>query len=62
MAQFRCCICGKKFDGLGNNPIGAVIYKKGKKVFPKFKAGDRCCDICNLQYVISGRLMYLKKD
>ena len=41
--KIKCCLCGKKFEGLGNNP--APLKKKGK-----------CCDDCNLNKVVSKRL------
>ena len=41
-----CCICGKTFNGYGNNP-----YPVSKN------ENDRCCDQCNLDTVIPARLM-----
>ena len=38
-----CCICGKKFNGYGNNPD--PVKKEG-----------RCCDDCNSTKVIPARL------
>lgn len=38
----KCCICGKKYEGYGNN---AEPYKSGF-----------CCDACNSEYVIPERL------
>ena len=38
-----CCICGKKFNGYGNNPD--PVKKEG-----------RCCDDCNNTKVIPARL------
>lgn len=38
----RCCICGKKIIGYGNN---AFPIKKGT-----------CCDVCNNKYVIPIRM------
>lgn len=41
---FKCCICGKQVDfGYGNNPIPV-------------KPNGRCCDTCNLDYVIPARI------
>lgn len=40
-----CCICGKEFEGWGNNPYPVT---KGEN--------DRCCDICNARYVIPARV------
>ena len=40
-----CCICGKEFEGWGNNP------------YPVVKDEDaRCCDDCNVMYVIPARI------
>lgn len=39
-----CCICGKVFEGWGNNP------------YPMAEEG-RCCDECNDTYVIPARLI-----
>ena len=38
-----CCICGKKFEGWGNNP------------YPVKDSGE-CCDECNWDKVIPARL------
>ena len=38
----KCCICGKKLDGFGNN---AEPVKEGI-----------CCDSCNANFVIPGRI------
>lgn len=38
----NCCICGEEIAGYGNN---AAPYKEGK-----------CCDACNLKFVIPARL------
>ena len=38
-----CVICGKAFEGYGNNPIPVMPY-------------GRCCDECNTTYVIPTRL------
>ena len=45
--KYTCCICGKEFEGLGNNP------------YP-LKEEERCCDECNKQ-VIYARLVNLAK-
>ena len=55
----KCCLCGREFTGYGNNPDGALDYyarpiKWGKK--------DRCCDVCNQETVLPGRIyLYFKK-
>ena len=41
-----CCICGKKFDGWGNNP-------------EPVKSSGECCDECNMNYVLSARIFGL---
>lgn len=56
----KCCICGQKFIGFGNNPDGAAWKNlDGKIEFPEFKDGDRCCDMCDSMYVIPGRIYRL---
>lgn len=53
-----CCICGKEFEGWGNNPYGLL----NAKLEPiDFKAEDRCCNECN-KSVILGRLILLQKN
>lgn len=49
--KYVCCICGKEFEGYGNNPwpIGNDVYSEE----------DRCCDKCNLDYVIPARIALL---
>lgn len=46
-----CCICGKEYNGYGNNPypVGWDIYSED----------DRCCDECNRKYVIPARIAKL---
>jgi len=48
-----CCICLKKIKGYGNNPYGALDYY-GRPI--KWDKEDRCCDECNLEHVIPGRI------
>ena len=43
---YVCCICGKTFNGYGNNP-----YPVSKN------ENDKCCYQCNLDTVIPARLM-----
>ena len=43
----KCCICGKKFDGWGNNP------------YPAREKGE-CCDKCNWEIVIPMRMLLYK--
>lgn len=42
-----CCICGEEIEGYGNN---AEPYKEGK-----------CCDACNIKFVIPARIDKLNK-
>lgn len=44
----KCSICGKEFEGWGNNPYPVT---KGED--------DRCCDECNMLYVIPARIASL---
>ena len=53
MRKRKCCICGKSFKGFGNNPWGALDYN-GDPI--KWKDNDECCDSCNDEFVIPGRI------
>ena len=44
--EYVCCICGKTFNGCGNNPYPVSKDENAK-----------CCDQCNLDSVIPARLM-----
>lgn len=44
----KCCICGKEFNGFGNNPW--PVKMEGK-----------CCDECNGAHVIPARLAQFSK-
>jgi len=44
-----CCICGEPIEGYGNNP--APVKDEG-----------RCCDACNIKFVIPARLAELNKE
>ena len=60
-----CCICGKEIKGWGNNPEGAAWKTyDGEIELPEFGPFDRCCDECNAQYVVPGRIyrMGLEKE
>ena len=50
----KCCLCGKKFEGYGNNPAPlteeSYIYSE-----------KRCCDDCNSKKVIPERLKRMRK-
>ena len=43
MNKHTCCICGKEFEGYGNNP------------YPVAEDGV-CCDDCNMNKVIPARI------
>jgi len=56
----RCCICGKKIKGYGNNPQGALDFFNQPI---KWRDKDVCCDECNAEFVIPGRvLLFIKKN
>ena len=44
-----CCICGEPIEGYGNNPR-------------PYKHEGRCCDACNLKFVIPARLTELSNS
>lgn len=44
----KCCICGKEFEGWGNNPWPLE--------------GDECCDDCNYEYVIPARIIFRRTE
>ncbi len=46
-----CCICGEPIEGYGNNPEPYMSADRG-----------RCCDSCNLHFVIPMRLDQSKED
>lgn len=58
----KCCICKKEFHGFKNNPWGAAWKnEKGEVEFLEdFSPTDFCCDECNRNYVIPGRLYRMK--
>ena len=47
MNKHTCCICGKEFEGYGNNP------------YPVAEDGV-CCDDCNMDKVIPARISQLQ--
>ena len=58
MKEIKCCICGNPIDEEhSNNPEGAL---GPGNVLIQWDEGDRCCDSCNLLYVIPGRLYAIK--
>mgnify|MGYP003303642297 CR=1 FL=1 len=46
-----CCICGEPFEGYGNNPEPYVSVENGEK----------CCNACNLKFVIPARMNKIEK-
>lgn len=46
-----CCVCGEPLDGYGNNPEPFMSSEEG-----------RCCDGCNLKFVIPARLEIMKEN
>ena len=48
--EYVCCICGKTFNGCGNNPYPVSKDENAK-----------CCDQCNLDAVIPARLMEMSQ-
>lgn len=58
-----CCICGKPFEGWGNNPDGAAWKNENGEIeLGEFPSDACCCDECNSRYVVPGRIyrMHLK--
>lgn len=50
MEKFKCCICGREFEGFGNNPY---------PLCDKDDFESRCCDECDNLYVIPARIKKL---
>lgn len=46
--KFTCCLCGKKVAEFGNNP------------YPL--AGRKCCNACDMKYVIPVRVFISRLD
>ena len=49
----KCCLCGKTFVGWGNNPY---------PLCDKTDTESRCCDDCNVKYVIPARIALNARD
>lgn len=47
--KYVCCICGEPNEGYGNNP-------------DPYKTTGRCCDACNLKFVIPARLTQYRDE
>lgn len=59
----KCCFCNCKIKGKGNNPEGALWRDPTTNEIVGFEPeeDDRCCDECNMKYVIPGRLYRLNR-
>ena len=44
--MYKCCLCGGKFEGMGNNPRPL-----------NRRSGAKCCDKCNETIIIPMRIM-----
>lgn len=53
MENYNCSICKKDFYGYGNNPYPLCDEKDYK---------SRCCDTCNIKYVLKARMLMIQKD
>lgn len=57
MSKKICCICGAYIQGYGNNPDGAVCKNMLDEIIElHFGNNDRCCDDCNIKFVVPGRI------
>ena len=54
----KCCICGKHFKGMGNNPDGTLEKVNERYVEKKFSKDEVCCNDCR-NIVIMSRLLTL---
>ena len=56
----NCCFCGKSFEGYGNSTW--PIYPDVEYTSEGFPNGEqkRCCDECNMKYVIACRINPIK--
>jgi DNA-directed RNA polymerase subunit RPC12/RpoP len=53
--SYQCCLCGKSFDGFGNNPAPlSAIYETDDETT------DQCCNECNARHVIPARIYRLR--
>lgn len=59
MKTEKCCICGKTFEGYGNNPRGAL---NENREIVEWRDEDRCCDECNNRHVVPGRIMLMMRN
>lgn len=49
--EYKCCICGKRKRGYGNNPYPVVVDPNAK-----------CCDNCNRYVVVPERLREFENE
>lgn len=47
----KCCLCGKEFEGYGNNPWPLSTDE-----------GARCCDECNQQVILERIKQITERD
>ena len=61
--KIKCCICEKLIDERrSNNPEGACWKDtNGNVVEGHFDPDDRCCNECDNNYVIPGRMYLMNK-
>lgn len=50
MEKHICCICGKEFEGWGNDPAPVVMDEDAK-----------CCDACDMGVVLPARMTALRE-
>lgn len=48
---YKCCVCGAKILDYGNNPYPVVDDEDA-----------RCCDQCNMEYVIPARIAMIIQE
>ena len=47
----KCCICGKEFEGWGNDPCPVVMDEDAK-----------CCDKCDMEVVLPARIRKMRAE
>lgn len=63
MERYLCCLCFKECEGYGNNPDGAAWRTEdGEIEVFSGRPEDRCCDECNMKFVIPGRMYLMRKN
>ena len=51
--NYTCNICKEEKEGFGNNPYPLCDENDHK---------SRCCDPCNIKFVLKARMLMLQKD